>query len=182
VTYENVGFTDFSGLYGIVLVDDNDNIIQVISNRGTSTLPAGYFTTNLSITCAVPSSISPGDYKIRAAIKPTNGDWMIVEGTPGSIDILPLNVKDEAIETSINDVSVSSFTLYPNPVKDILSVSGEESIIQSVKITDLSGRTVKSILCKMKQVDIPVNDLTPGYYLVTVQTGNNVITEKIIKN
>jgi len=309
-TYANAGVTDFSGLYGIVLVDDNDEIIEPIGSYNAQELPAGYsFSAAFTVTCAVSSDVSPGNYKIRAAVKPTDGDWIVIEGDALSTDILPLEVEngivadnsklvmynyyrpedpgltvtssttkkgepfsviaglwnqgsafigeldlglyspstgelaqlidktnisieqnyvaeatfstsaltvagtyklalyakaatgerklvsnyrsylnniDITIEpeifSSLNNVSVSSFTLYPNPVKDVLSVSGEESIIQSVKITDLSGRTVKSVLCKMKQVDIPVNDLTPGYYLVTVQTGNNVITEKIIKN
>ena len=92
-------------------------------------------------------------------------------------------IKDEAASynldcnLSVNNTEKSSVNLYPNPVKDILHFSEE---VSNVKITDLSGKTVKQISASGKSVN--VSTLAKGVYIITAtaKSGKTII-KKIIK-
>lgn len=67
--------------------------------------------------------------------------------------------------------------LYPNPVKDILYFSEE---VFNVKITDLSGRTVKQISASGKSID--VSTLAKGIYMITATAkSGETIKKKFIR-
>ncbi|MNK72626.1 Internalin-J precursor [compost metagenome] len=71
----------------------------------------------------------------------------------------------------------SYLTVYPNPVKDILNFSEQ---VSDIKITDLSGRTIKQISASTNGIN--VSNLSKGTYIVTATTkAGNTITKKIIK-
>ena len=68
---------------------------------------------------------------------------------------------------SLEDVKTNKITLFPNPVKDYFTISGimlEE--IQAVKIIDLSGRVLKTIV--FNQEPINISDLEKGLYHILV--------------
>ena len=67
--------------------------------------------------------------------------------------------------------------LYPNPVKEMLSFSDE---VSNIRITDLSGKTVKAFHGNIKSVS--VSELPKGVYLVTaVKKSGEVVSKKILK-
>jgi len=79
-------------------------------------------------------------------------------------------------------VNTLSFNVYPNPVKSTLYIHSDIRL-KEIKILSVDGR-----ICMIKQIDdeqlysIPLNDLTPGIYLVhiiTVQHQKEI--QKIIK-
>lgn len=78
---------------------------------------------------------------------------------------------------AISDVETSSLSYYPNPVKEVLSFSEE---VSNVKITDISGRTVKQFSKPGKSVDL--SNLSKGVYIMsaTTEEGKTVI-KKIMK-
>jgi hypothetical protein len=75
---------------------------------------------------------------------------------------------------SVEDVEESSYNVFPNPVKDILTVSGED--MKQVTIYNALGQMVKSINCNDDTVQINVNDLQNGMYIVNVINHNGVMT------
>ncbi|WP_312194708.1 BspA family leucine-rich repeat surface protein [Epilithonimonas vandammei] len=71
----------------------------------------------------------------------------------------------------------NAFKIYPNPVKDILNFSEE---VSNIRITDLSGRTVKEVFASGKSVNI--YNLVKGNYIVkAVAKSGEVVTNKIVK-
>ena len=66
--------------------------------------------------------------------------------------------------------------LFPNPVRDILSVESDLYII-SVEITNLQGQ--KIIFTDKKEID--VSQLSSGVYLVYVNTNEGIVVNKVIK-
>jgi len=75
--------------------------------------------------------------------------------------------------------------IYPNPVGEILNIELEESGISGkmlVLISDVLGKTVKQLKPDGRQssYSIPVNDLQPGIYIVTVVTDKYRISRKLI--
>lgn len=80
-------------------------------------------------------------------------------------------------EMSVPDINKKEIIIYPNPVKDILSFSEE---VSNIRITDISGRTVKEIFTKGKLVNVA--NLAKGSYIITaVGKSGERINRKFIK-
>ena len=90
---------------------------------------------------------------------------------------------DFSVETtnlSSPEFGTNTFTMYPNPVKDILNVSYTNTIT-NVTVFNLLGQQVltKSINANNGQLDM--SNLATGSYLVKVMSNNQVKTIKVIK-
>ncbi|MDO4727814.1 MAG: choice-of-anchor J domain-containing protein [Bacteroidota bacterium] len=94
-------------------------------------------------------------------------------------------VVDDFSVTTGNTVSVDSylasqFTVFPNPVNDVLSISntlGAE--INAISVTDINGRVVKQINANVEQVN--VSDLNAGVYFLNINSTEGNLTKKIVK-
>lgn len=75
---------------------------------------------------------------------------------------------------AVEDVTETSYNVYPNPVKDVLTISGED--MKQVTVYNALGQMVKSINCNDNTVQINVNDLQNGMYFVNVINNNGVMT------
>lgn len=103
------------------------------------------------------------------------------QGEPGTISAaqLALMFTKQKETVSTNDINIhdSKLKVYPNPVKDILKVSGE-SKVKSITVYDLSGRKV---IESNNTEFISFARLPKGLYLVNVKTENENKTIKVIK-
>jgi Secretion system C-terminal sorting domain len=72
----------------------------------------------------------------------------------------------------------NSFAVYPNPVKDILSVISENNTpIQSLEIIDLTGKTIKTSVTNT----IDFSELNSGSYFVRIYHENGITVKEIVK-
>jgi len=77
-----------------------------------------------------------------------------------------------------------TLTSYPNPVTDglhitVANASGEIGIL----ITNSMGQAVRTLKASSgTTLDIPMNDLAKGVYVIVVSTGTTRLAEKILKN
>uniref|UniRef100_UPI0025D4D18C T9SS type A sorting domain-containing protein n=1 Tax=uncultured Chryseobacterium sp. TaxID=259322 RepID=UPI0025D4D18C len=76
--------------------------------------------------------------------------------------------------------SESQLQIYPNPVRDILNISGQQVLAKAVIIA-ADGRKVMEKKLEKNERSIDVNALPQGMYLIQVFTGNSVQTFKFIK-
>lgn len=71
----------------------------------------------------------------------------------------------------------TTISIYPNPVKSIANFSEE---VSNIKITDLTGRTIRQIRASAKSVNVAT--LEKGTYIITATTkSGNTITKKLVK-
>ena len=77
---------------------------------------------------------------------------------------------------SISEEELISFSIYPNPTSDFISIKGIENI-KSIKVYSILGSLEKEVF-NTNQVDI--SDLSTGIHLIKVDNGT-VFTKKIIK-
>lgn len=77
---------------------------------------------------------------------------------------------------NVDEINSGSFTIYPNPVSDKISVIGIENI-NSVQIFNSLGALVKHT---KRANDIDVSDLAKGIHFIQVDNGN-IMTKKFIK-
>lgn len=96
-------------------------------------------------------------------------------------------VVDDFKVTTTDDSSTDNFAklglnVFPNPVSDIVNITSPEANIEAVTITDLNGRTVKSInFNNVAETTVDASDLASGIYLMNITANGTVATQKIVK-
>ena len=76
-----------------------------------------------------------------------------------------------SIPSSVNE-NINNISIYPNPVKEILSIEGE---FTSIEIYNLSG---KLLLKSIDKNHINTSSLSEGMYLINILTNNEIVTKK----
>lgn len=74
--------------------------------------------------------------------------------------------------------TINETTIYPNPTTHVLNIKTNE-IISRIDVISVTGKVIKSINDNTKTVDL--SDLQNGVYFVSIQTKNNIITKRVIK-
>jgi len=77
--------------------------------------------------------------------------------------------------------SRSKVNIYPNPASDVLFIESEEEI-KSVSIFDSQGDKVIRWNGDKGKLEVGLNGLAPGLYLVRVETGSGVVGRKVVVN
>jgi hypothetical protein len=74
-------------------------------------------------------------------------------------------------------------TLYPNPVVEDLYIELNENGIrlQSLSVTDITGKVVKTIPLDVDQRSVNLGDLKSGVYMIELQSNKGQAVKKIIK-
>lgn len=84
----------------------------------------------------------------------------------------PMNIMDN------NPIKILA---YPNPTKDRLFVESE-SPLHSISIYNLLGQKIKHFSLEgFKKMEIIVNDIPSGTYILTAQSGSQTISQKFTK-
>lgn len=73
--------------------------------------------------------------------------------------------------------------VYPNPSNNLINITSPEQNIESITVTDLNGRIVKSTeFNNTAKAIIDIADLSDGVYMLNISANNHIATQKIIKN
>lgn len=104
-----------------------------------------------------------------------------------SPDAYMLMVDDFKVTTTalgVKDNLATAFKTFPNPVSDVITISNDASILLTdVRVTDVNGRTVKTIDAKnVSELQINVADLTSGVYFLNINSDSGSTVKKIVKN
>ena len=85
--------------------------------------------------------------------------------------------------TSLEDLGVEDFKLFPNPVEDRLKVEikGNTRPGLAVFITDLKGKTVYNGDMTSEELSIETSELVPGIYILSLKVEDLVYRSKFIK-
>jgi hypothetical protein len=81
---------------------------------------------------------------------------------------------------SVNERSSQTIHTYPNPARENIwvNVAGASDSYDAV-IIDLTGRKVRSMHSGFNNFSININDLSAGIYLLTVKTGQGIVSKEI---
>lgn len=73
-------------------------------------------------------------------------------------------------------------SVYPNPCTDKLMIANPRQDIMQIEVFDVNGKMVYSYdNCHQLLIQLPVNHILPGFYIIRAKTLNSVRTAKIIK-
>ncbi|MBW7674635.1 T9SS type A sorting domain-containing protein [Chryseobacterium chendengshani] len=129
---------------------------------------------------------APTGYTLNPNLVATEFDYLVSSST-GNTVVNTVGFDDTNIlftnnsVLSVNDQNVkelkSNTSIYPNPTSDVLNIQ-TDSKITAVSISDMTGRKVN---IKLDDNKVDVRNLTPGTYLINIETKDGISTEKFIK-
>ncbi|WNH14010.1 T9SS type A sorting domain-containing protein [Thalassobellus suaedae] len=82
---------------------------------------------------------------------------------------------------SSDDLEISEFSLYPNPTQNRWTVKTKNINMTSIKVFDILGKNVISMLPNSDNVKIDGSSLKRGMYFAQIKTVNGVNSIKLIK-
>ncbi len=109
---------------------------------------------------------------------PFGNDVLNIEVNPDYHILAKNNTAVLGTNTVLLDADI---TIYPNPVKDILTIETTRFVsLEKISFYNSLGQKVKEVIGD--NTVISLTDLTPGIYVVEVKTKQGVSYKKIIKN
>ena len=92
-----------------------------------------------------------------------------------------LIVSENGIKIIVSDKNIYDF--YPNPATDYITITTENTNEKNIKLFDLQSHTIKSIITEQSTIQISVQDVPIGTYLLQIfNNGNLEVREIVIKN
>ncbi|PWA08066.1 T9SS type A sorting domain-containing protein [Flavobacterium laiguense] len=95
-----------------------------------------------------------------------------------STERLAVTVKSGTLGT--DDLIIKNFTYYPNPVRNVLSISND-SVIDEVTFISIKGETLLTQKINSLRSEIDLSNFSKGVYFLKVKSGGAEKTVKIIK-
>ena len=80
--------------------------------------------------------------------------------------------------SSIESVDNGELAVFPNPVKDVLTINYDKAIRQ-IDVYDVFGKLVKTF--KTVSNSINLSELSSGVYMLNMQTEDGLVIKKIVK-
>jgi D-alanyl-D-alanine carboxypeptidase len=77
--------------------------------------------------------------------------------------------------------SNDTFSIFPNPTTNFITLNSNEQVAETIEIYDLQGRKVVSIVNAIKNPTIDVSYLSTGDYILKMKSNNQFIVKKLIK-
>jgi|GEM_PF-4253094 len=147
-----------------------DIIVAEVHNVETAAGNA-YYPGVVTTSETAPAYIMAADCGITApttfaAVVPTANGKMVID----------LIEKDPA---SSAEFFTENFTMYPNPVTDVLNIQSKNGLnANEIKISDMTGKVVK---VQKDATSVNVSNLSAGTYLIDITTNEGKATSKFIK-
>lgn len=102
----------------------------------------------------------------------SSGNLYLMDRGNGAI----LKVDNSTLSTTA--LNKDLYSIYPNPVKDIMTINlSNNNILKNVAISNIFGQTILSSNLK----NINMSKLSTGIYILKIETEKGIATEKIIR-
>ncbi|WP_421918755.1 fibronectin type III domain-containing protein [Marinifilum sp.] len=173
-----------------IYIDFNRN-----GNFERSELVSSGYTINSGISSAnvnVPSDAALGHTRMRVILKhrraASNGCQIFNQGEVEDYTIHISNsaptfaTKAAAVGLPLSDTPpIEELKLYPNPAKDHVNLFIQGNIQSRVRISSITGKTIKILNLGMENNILDISDLPSGMYFISIEDGEEVVTKKLLK-
>jgi hypothetical protein len=174
----------FGGKSAFADLDNDGDQDVLIGGSQAGGLPNIYniVYTNTGNNVFIPTDTLGGEYISDCIIDNFNGDIkkdIITQGFASKKTKVFWNTS--TIVTSINTIVTNPIiTYFPNPTKDIVNFSSQNSIT-NIKIYNLKGQEVLSKKVNAKNFTINISNLSPGNYVAKLNMGGKLQTLVLFK-
>ena len=159
-----------SDSYDAVAVDSVQNIYLGSFDMGVVKKHSGGF-----LSYNTSNSPMPDNIVFSVAIERTGIIW-VGTSVEGVVRI------DEALYTPVENAGAEeACLLYPNPVKNSLTLQSTDHVIRAVRIADVHGRLVMEQQSISMPLKMDFTMLPAGAYFLSIETAGKIIKKKVIK-
>jgi hypothetical protein len=176
---ENISYGEFSDDY---LELPTANYTLDVKPTGTTTPVASFSAPLQTLNLQGKSIVVLASGFLNPAANSNGAPFGLWVALPSGGELVQL----QSVPTSIAEQKANDLKIWPNPSSDRINFtlkSGTENA--TVEITNLSGQVVRSIQQKNIQNNVnqvvDISNLSPGIYIFSIKTPNEVITKKITK-
>jgi len=114
---------------------------------------------------------TPGVYLVTYTVKDVKDNEVSITRT--------INISASTCTLGLPTNTIAGFTIYPNPVNNVkLYVETDSAALKNIKISDMSGKKVFSLITKDKELNL--SGFPSGVYIVKVEQDGKTATEKLI--
>jgi hypothetical protein len=150
----------------------------------TTTSAKSSFTTLLTVAHTPTTSIGSTSFtEVNLAAYAGQTIYLAwVEDTLGGniLNIDDINVSQTLLSTP--NFESSYISVYPNPASNMVTVSNSaNSMINSIEMTDMNGRVVKTQNINAVNGQVSISDLSTGIYMMKIKTDLGTAVKKVIK-
>lgn len=109
---------------------------------------------------------------------PTNGTYSVQITDPFGCSY---ETSDFQLALSIDEYATGNWLMYPNPVKDVLTIQVEELLLGATfELLDLNGRNLKSARISSLISHFDIHDFPSGVYFIRINLTNQIHLKKIV--
>ena len=80
-----------------------------------------------------------------------------------------------------DNIIENTFSLYPNPTNNFITIETDFSTEKTIYITDALGQIVKSTTTSENNITIDLQGIASGIYFIKMEDGINTVTQKFVK-
>lgn len=160
---------------GISITKPIDNQVSFISNR--SLLGYNVYRDDIQI-----NAMNIETHEYNDAEPPIGSHDYYVTAVYDGGESDPSNVVSVVV-TDINELSLSSVTIYPNPTDGAFTIESSNSVVTEIIVMDIAGKEVYKNTFS-NSIKINVLDLQKGMYLIRmldIETNDQIVKKLIIK-
>lgn len=180
-------FSCYSGVMGAKIGAGDQSVpyknnwikVEMIIDYNTNTLyyyvPNQLFIQDTRTTIDTPYKIISKTY-FNGYDTPSNSSLKYDNFKISAIDKLPDYLR-------VNEVLAKHFKLYPNPAVNVVNIHGSENLfVDKVEVYDFSGKFISSHdFSNESEIQLNVEALTSGTYLLHLKTNEGIAVKKLIK-
>jgi hypothetical protein len=177
-------FNNWENIYGhqLLFKPQDDSLQQIMLNywvnfartgnpNGSQSILVNWPQYNANTDCYVEINAEPNGTQCGLRTAQTNM-WDSIEHFTPCVDTSSTST---GIAETKSNIEVS---VYPNPTDDILYMSGEK--VSEVTLTNMTGQVV--LHQKLSEQQIKVASLTPGIYIIQMQTASGSTMHRFVKD
>lgn len=161
-------------------LDDNGEVYEITTPLTNSTGSDGQ---QITQSIKVPDNALLGKTRMRVKKIADDGDEdtdnllnPCIGGSFGQAQDYSINISNLAV----SDINKAKVQAYPNPVIDILKVTSNTNA-KSISVFDISGKKVLTQTANSITTEINMSKVTPGTYVVIIETETGTESIKVIK-
>ncbi len=164
------GFSNFGAAEKITWTTGGSAVI------GTQVMESQSLVTPLDFSANPTYNIWLGNGYADANPPTTSGTW-------DNINIVLNGISEAALST--NSEIENTFSIYPNPAKDFISISNTDTSLEinKVGIIDVNGRAIRTIILgkASNNSQINISDLSTGIYMLVINSNKGTGVKKFVK-
>lgn len=88
--------------------------------------------------------------------------------------------KSNTNPSSTENITKQDIQIYPNPAKDYVTITTENTDEKNIKLIDMQSHVVKSIITEQSSIQIDLRNVPIGIYLLQIFNGGNLEVREIV--